>query len=275
MRNYKGANPSAIDDPIVRESVAAIDNYLRQVQYMIGAKGGGQTTNLSGAKAAYWASQKLTGWDTAETLILSGKIAANPTTTTGDMIYRNADGNLDRLGVTGEGSVLKVTNGLPQWATQLNTGGRVFYPPEVFHGHAIGVNGTSPDICQRITMSQSTKTAFTTTIAPPPNFSSGHFVVYYAGGTTGDDIVINLYVLGMSLGAAVIDQAYSVTDKLVCTTDANGYIMVSPNSVNCQDALATGDLVRIVVERDPTDADDTNPDAIEFIGLELVYSAPI
>lgn len=270
MRNYRGAAPAAIQDPVTRDAVYAIHSYLEQLNHIIGPKFNTQTT--ASAAGAKYASQKIGGWDTAETLIASGKIAANPTTTTGDMIFRNASGNLDRLGVINDGAYLKVVAGIPQWAASLNIGGKVFYSPEVFHGHSVGTVGTSPNFCQTITMSQSTKTSFTTTITAPPGFTSGHFVVYFAGGTTADNLVINLYATPLSYGASVIDQAYSVTDKLVCTASVDGFIMVSPDSTNCQGALSS-EPVRITVERDPTDGSDTHPDPIEFVGLELHYDA--
>ena len=269
MRNYRGAAPGAIQDPITRDAVYAIHSYLEQLNHIIGPKFNPSTGGLNGAVAA----AKVGGWDTAETLIDSGKVAANPTKYTGDMIYRNASGRLDRLGVVQDGMVLKTVLGLPAWANQPNAGGKVFYPPTVFEGHAVTTVGTGPDFAQAISMSASTKTHITTTIVTPPAYDgTGHFVVYFAGGTTGDNIVINLYATDFTVGSTAIDQAGSLTDRLVCAADPDGFVMVSPDSVNCQTALGSYPT-RIVVERDPTDADDTHPDPIYFVGLELHYSA--
>jgi len=47
-------------------------------------------------------------------LVAQGDISS-PMTTTGDIIYRNASGNVDRLGIGDDGSFLIVNNGIPSW----------------------------------------------------------------------------------------------------------------------------------------------------------------
>lgn len=54
---------------------------------------------------------------------------------TGDLYYRNAAGNMARLGIGSAGQVLEVTGGLPAWATIATGGGTVN-------------NGTGPQIAQ-------------------------------------------------------------------------------------------------------------------------------
>lgn len=56
----------------------------------------------------------LTALGTAALVAIGGM--PNPTTTTGDTIYRGADGGIQRLGIGADASVLTSINGVPTWA---------------------------------------------------------------------------------------------------------------------------------------------------------------
>lgn len=51
----------------------------------------------------------------------AGSCLTNPTTTTGDMIYRNSGGSLARLAIGSAGDVLSVSGGIPAWLTLSGT----------------------------------------------------------------------------------------------------------------------------------------------------------
>ena len=101
------------------------------ISQLTAAIGGGTVTSVSGSGGS--TGLTLTGGaiTTSGTLTLGGTlIAANGGTgqsayTVGDILYASSTTALAKLGIGSAGQVLKVSSGLPSWATDQNSGGTV------------------------------------------------------------------------------------------------------------------------------------------------------
>jgi len=151
----------------------------------------------------------------------------------------------------------------------------VWLPAAVFKTAAVVNQGTFPNSYSNITMSGTSPTQLVTVAQLPKDYAGALlYNLHWAPDSTDvNGVIFNLYVKVIpAAGGTDLVAAYGET--LQDNPSPGGVANIHTISGFTSGlAPAAGDCLRIGVERDPLDASDTNPNAMHFLGLELVYTA--
>lgn len=206
-----------------------------------------------------------------------------------DMIMANNTPKWDRLAVGVAGDVLMVTTvssvTKPRWvsltsAVLPNRTRSIFLPPAVWATSTTSAAGTAPNNIQTKTMGAVSTTSITTTIILPADYQAlGAVYLHYSNaGTSTNSVVWNLYSLSLAPGVLTTTTADGSTTDLITTPDATTDNL-SSDAVGGQFMTLGGadyaplSMLRLSLNRAPTHANDTNGSAMNFLGLEISYTA--
>lgn len=154
----------------------------------------------------------------------------------------------------------------------------VFLAPVVFVTTTTTNVGTAPNQIQQKSCSGTTTTTFSTIIRMPADYSSLSVVrlLYSNAGTSTNPVIWNAYSKVLTDGTDAIG-AYSGTSQINATPSGTTSLMKIESFPTSGSyfltSVAANDYVRISVQRDATDANDTNTSAMQFHGISIEYTA--
>lgn len=257
---------------------------------------------LLGATITPGASYKPGGTDvavadggTGQSTAAAAYDALAPTTTRGDLIYRDATTNA-RLAKGSSGDVLTQGANDPAWAAQstINAGqvdgleGASFQQTGTYTQYAIvqwGNNGTSTTAAGvngfMAVLSASAVDYRMGKWTVPADYASGQITVVplMRMGTDTDDLAFvyahNVYKLGVADSAAVIPAATYASGNITKTLDA-GYAQgdfIDVGYTTTGFTLSPGDVLAFEMGRIGDDAADTTANPVQLIGWRISYLA--